>query len=68
MTIESYINKKPDCEYFCTKCCQMRLSFLIETIKCKNCGSDKIIKAKPGLLDKEQLKRQYQFLNLLDKT
>lgn len=58
----------PDCEYFCTDCFQLRLSFLPETIKCKNCGSKAIIKAKPGYLDQKQLKRQYQFLNLLDKT
>lgn len=68
MTIQSYIDKKADCEYFCTNCFQLRISFLIKTYKCNNCGSKEIIKAKPGKLDKKQLKRQYQFLNLLNKT
>lgn len=68
MSVESFAHKEPDCEYFCTDCCQLRLSFLIETDKCKNCGSIHIIKAKPGELDKAQLKRQYRFINLLGKT
>lgn len=67
MSKGQYIDGKPDCEYFCTKCLQLRLSFLIETNRCGNCNSDKIIKDQPGELDKDQLKKQYQFLNLLDK-
>ena len=68
MSKGSYIEKKPDCEYFCTKCLQLRLSFLIKTYKCSQCNSKEIIKGKPGELDKDQLKKQYQFINLLDKT
>ena len=67
MSKEMYIDGKPDCEYFCTKCLQLRLSFLIETYKCGNCNSKSIIKDKVGALDKDQLKKQYQFINLLDK-
>jgi len=67
MSRETYIDGKPDCEYFCTDCLQLRLSFLIKTNNCGNCNSTSIIKGSPGELDKTQLKKQYQFLNLLDK-
>jgi DNA-directed RNA polymerase subunit RPC12/RpoP len=60
MTKESYADGKPDCEYFCTECLQLRLSYLIRTYKCSNCDSKNIIKGKPGSLDKTQLKKQYQ--------
>ena len=59
---------KIDCEYFCTNCYQLRLSYLKKTKKCKNCKSKAIIKGKQGSLNKDQLKKQYQFINLLDKT
>jgi hypothetical protein len=67
MTKESYVERKPDCEYFCRNCLQLRLSYLIRTHKCANCQSTNIIRGKPGSLDKDQLKKQYQFINLLDK-
>lgn len=47
-------------EYFCKDCGQLRLSFLKQTIKCAHCGSKKIIKGKPGELNKEKLKQQYK--------
>jgi hypothetical protein len=46
-------------EYFCTNCLQLRLSF-IDVVHCKNCGSDRIITALPGKLDKENLVRKYR--------
>jgi hypothetical protein len=55
MTKESYADGKPDCEYFCTDCLQLRLSFLINTYKCGNCNSNHIIIGSPGQLDKEEL-------------
>lgn len=66
--MKTYIIGKPDCEYFCTKCLQLRLSYIPNTIECANCHSKSIIKGKPGSLNKDQLKKQYQFINLLDKT
>ena len=41
-------------EYFCIDCLQLRLN-LANSTKCGNCGSENIIHAKIGELDKEQL-------------
>jgi len=46
-------------EYFCTKCLQLRLSF-VDVVSCKNCGSDEVITGLPGQLDKEALIKQYR--------
>jgi Zn finger protein HypA/HybF involved in hydrogenase expression len=43
-------------EYFCRSCYQLRLSFYpkheTHVLKCRNCGSDKIIVGAVGELDK----------------
>lgn len=44
-------------EYFCFSCGQLRLSFIADKSKCKNCGSKDVKHSKPGTLDKEVLKR-----------
>lgn len=49
---------KPDCEYFCKDCLQLRLSYLDETTECSNCESKDIIKGKPGTLNKEALRKE----------
>lgn len=54
------VNKDPNCEYFCKKCLQLRLSFLDTTSICGNCGHDGIIMSLIHGLDKEALKEQYK--------
>ncbi|MHA2342906.1 MAG: hypothetical protein ACXADW_13600 [Candidatus Hodarchaeales archaeon] len=44
------------CEYFCHNCQELRLSFLIVTHNCKNCGSTNIILGRIGELNKNELK------------
>lgn len=46
---------KPDCEYFCNNCHQLRLSLLSKTNNCGNCGSKDIIKGDIGSLNKDNL-------------
>jgi len=40
-------------EYRCGNCHQLRLSY-VETDICRNCGSDNIVKGKPGTLERSQ--------------
>lgn len=47
------------CEYFCTDCLQLRLSFRDETVSCYNCGSKQIIVGTVGSLDKIALLNEY---------
>ena len=56
--IELYVNVKKS-EYFCKKCCQLRLSFTDDKSHCGNCGSTEIITGECGSLDKEELLRKW---------
>ena len=49
-----YVNAKKTepFEYWCQDCKQLRLSF-VESIKCGNCGSTRIVKGDIGKLEKE---------------
>lgn len=47
------------CEYFCTACLQLRLSFRKENNHCLNCKSPEIIIGKVGSLDKPALIKKY---------
>ena len=53
-----FVGMKPQGEYFCKGCRQLRLAFL-NVVKCDNCGSTELIHAKVGRLNKEALLRAY---------
>lgn len=46
-------------EYFCCICLQLRLTFRDDKTRCYNCGSEDIIRGKPGSLDKAFLLKRY---------
>lgn len=47
-------------EYFCYDCGQLRLDLRKKTLYCGYCGSPDIKVGKPGALDKDALKKEFE--------